>query len=209
VRQPRTGVDREIAVRCGFIDAPELEQPGGYEARNFLTALIGGRSLELTVLFKMDTGKIVDRHGRIVSVPYLRMDDPQSRLRRLSSLIGTAPAYRNIELEMILNGWAWLIERYGPEDRYFEALQDAQSYGRGIWSRTDNVPPWDFKRDRYRSRRNARSSAPQPKQLPLQEPSDRACPEKECDGRLVERKGRFGAFLGCSNFPTCRYSRGP
>lgn len=32
-----------------------------------------------------------------------------------------------------------------------------------------------------------------------------ACPL--CGGRLHERKGKFGAFLGCSNFPQCRYTR--
>jgi hypothetical protein len=26
-------------------------------------------------------------------------------------------------------------------------------------------------------------------------------------GRLVERNGRFGPFLGCSTFPACRYTR--
>lgn len=31
-----------------------------------------------------------------------------------------------------------------------------------------------------------------------------ACPE--CGGRLRERSGQFGRFMGCSNFPTCRYS---
>jgi ssDNA-binding Zn-finger/Zn-ribbon topoisomerase 1/CRISPR/Cas system-associated exonuclease Cas4 (RecB family) len=32
-----------------------------------------------------------------------------------------------------------------------------------------------------------------------------ACPL--CGGRLHERKGKFGPFLGCSNFPQCRYTR--
>lgn len=32
-----------------------------------------------------------------------------------------------------------------------------------------------------------------------------ACPL--CGGRLHERKGKFGAFLGCTNFPQCRYTR--
>ncbi|NIM16564.1 MAG: Dna2/Cas4 domain-containing protein [Candidatus Aminicenantes bacterium] len=32
-----------------------------------------------------------------------------------------------------------------------------------------------------------------------------ACPL--CGGRLYERKGKFGPFLGCSNFPQCRYTR--
>jgi endonuclease YncB( thermonuclease family) len=35
----------EAAIRFGFIDAPELEQRGGCEARGFLTALIGGRTV--------------------------------------------------------------------------------------------------------------------------------------------------------------------
>ncbi|WP_079640109.1 topoisomerase DNA-binding C4 zinc finger domain-containing protein [Sphingopyxis flava] len=33
------------------------------------------------------------------------------------------------------------------------------------------------------------------------------CPVEGCDGQLVEKSGRFGSFLGCSNFPRCRHSR--
>jgi DNA topoisomerase-1 len=33
---------------------------------------------------------------------------------------------------------------------------------------------------------------------------DRKCPE--CGGQLIIRHGRFGKFIGCSNFPTCRYT---
>lgn len=31
------------------------------------------------------------------------------------------------------------------------------------------------------------------------------CPE--CGGRLRERSGQYGRFMGCSNFPECRYNR--
>lgn len=31
------------------------------------------------------------------------------------------------------------------------------------------------------------------------------CPE--CGNKLIKRNGRYGAFLGCSSFPKCRYSR--
>lgn len=30
------------------------------------------------------------------------------------------------------------------------------------------------------------------------------CPK--CGGTLVERKGRYGKFLGCSNYPQCRFT---
>ena len=33
---------------------------------------------------------------------------------------------------------------------------------------------------------------------------DRICPK--CGGRLIERKGKYGDFLGCSNYPKCKYT---
>ena len=117
--------EKEAAVRFGFIDAPELEQRGGCEAREFLTALIGGRKVWIYILMKMDTGKSVDRYGRVIAVPYL--------------------GDRNIEIEMLLNGWAWVIEKYEPDEIYFEALEIAQRNKRGIWAYDDNVHPWTFK----------------------------------------------------------------
>lgn len=34
--------------------------------------------------------------------------------------------------------------------------------------------------------------------------NDRICPK--CGGKLVERKGKYGEFLGCSNYPRCKYT---
>lgn len=39
--------------------------------------------------------------------------------------------------------------------------------------------------------------------LPKIEPM--ICPD--CGGKLIQKSGRYGAFLGCSNFPQCRYTR--
>src|SRR3546814_11526126 len=38
------------------------------------------------------------------------------------------PVTRNIELEMFVNGWAWVVEQYSfeREDEYFEAQEDAR-----------------------------------------------------------------------------------
>ena len=41
--------------------------------------------------------------------------------------------------------------------------------------------------------------------LKQQHKSDNICPK--CRGHLVERNGRQGPFIGCENFPTCRYTR--
>ena len=31
------------------------------------------------------------------------------------------------------------------------------------------------------------------------------CPE--CGGKLIMRNGKYGSFIGCSNFPKCRYTQ--
>lgn len=31
------------------------------------------------------------------------------------------------------------------------------------------------------------------------------CPE--CGGKLIMRDGKYGKFIGCSNFPKCRYTK--
>ncbi|BCX78828.1 DNA topoisomerase 1 [Campylobacter sp. 19-13652] len=43
------------------------------------------------------------------------------------------------------------------------------------------------------------------KSLKVATPIGEKCPE--CGGELVKRKGRFGEFVACSNFPKCKYSR--
>ena len=168
------------AIRFGFIDAPELEQRGGREARDFLTALIGGRNVWIDILLKMDTGKSVDRYGRVVVVPYLG----DRYLFSNRSLYLT----RNIEIEMLLNGWAWVLERYGPDEIYFEALEVAQRNKRGIWAWGNNVHPWTFK---GQTRKKSKTK----------------CPAQGCAGSLVKRNGKLGAFYGCSSYPNCRYAR--
>lgn len=200
---PRSGADVELAVRMGFIDAPEMDQPGGKEAREFLRSVIERKRVELIILTKMDTGENFDRHGRIVAVPYIRACPSN-----FATVPSTARSIcRNVELEMVLNGWAWVLDRYCPDQLYFDALEDAQRNRRGIWARDDNVHPWHFKTRRYRSRGGSRpvdrktfSPVDQPEEHPL-------CEAPGCTGHLVERQGKFGRFYGCSRFPDCRYAR--
>ena len=35
--------------------------------------------------------------------------------------------------------------------------------------------------------------------------NENECPM--CGGQLVERKGKYGSFIGCSNYPKCRYTK--
>jgi len=198
---PSDQSDLHVAVRFAFIDAPELDQPGGHESKDFLVTLIGDKCVDLELRMKMDTGQIVDRHKRIVGVPFLTEEYSGAEFRTSSNRTHNAATFggpllvtRNIELEMVLNGWAWVLERYGPGARYLEALKDAQRHKRGIWASTEtNIRPWEFKQQKHREKR-------------LLEKTGTKCPVEGCRGDLVKRNGRFGAFFGCSTFPVCKFS---
>ncbi|MER9814668.1 thermonuclease family protein [Mesorhizobium sp. M0129] len=198
---PSDQSELHVAVRFAFIDAPELEQAGGREAQDFLSALIADRWVELEIRMKMDTGRIVDRHERIVGVPYLTEEYTDAEFKTSSNHSHSAAMFggplsvtRNIELEMVVNGWAWVLERYGPGERYMEALGDAQRHKRGIWAAQEtNMPPWEFKQQKHRQKR-------------LTEKTGTKCPVNGCAGNLLKRNGRFGAFFGCSTFPACKYT---
>ena len=60
---------------------------------------------------------------------------------------------------MLLNGWAWVLERYGPDEIYFEALEIAQRNKRGIWAYDDNVHPWTFKGQTRKKIKNVKMSS--------------------------------------------------
>jgi DNA topoisomerase-1 len=55
-----------------------------------------------------------------------------------------------------------------------------------------------FKRDLAR----AKKEMPNEKQGT---PTGETCPD--CAGELIERRGRFGKFIACANYPVCRYTR--
>ena len=37
------------------------------------------------------------------------------------------------------------------------------------------------------------------------EEDSKDCPE--CGNKLIKRKGKYGEFMGCSNYPRCKYTK--
>lgn len=67
------------------------------------------------------------------------------------------PVTRNVELEVIINGWAWVTEQYAfdREEEYFAAQEDAWRERRGLWAMDNPEPPWRFKQKEKRRRKAA------------------------------------------------------
>ena len=112
-------------IRLDGIDAPERSQPHGQRARQSLAALTHGR------VARADCPKI-DRYGRAVCRVVIDGVD--------------------VGLEQIRRGYAWHYIKYAHEqrtadrERYARAESDARAANAGLWSFSDPVPPWDYRR---------------------------------------------------------------
>lgn len=120
-------VGQFFTVRFNGIDAPELKQMHGREARDFLGGRITGRSVQVEIV-KMD------RYGRYVGK--VMLDDGA-----------------DVGLEMIQAGLAWWYQRFAKEqsrsDRaaYERAEREARTQRRGLWQDEQPTPPWDYRRN--------------------------------------------------------------
>lgn len=118
-----------VKVRLYGIDAPEAakgSKPGqsyGEEAFQALRQKVERQHVRLDV---MD----VDQYGRTVSIVWL--------------------SNRNINREMVAEGWAWAYRDYldrAHASEYITAEEQARKAGRGLWQQGGiNQPPWEFRR---------------------------------------------------------------
>ncbi len=115
----------ELRLRLYAIDAPELDQEYGREAREYLGRLVRRRTDLL--LEPVDT----DRYGRLVGVLYHRAAGRQHSVNRL----------------MVEQGLARWYSQYGGGDLGLEhAEAEAQRRRRGLWANRRAVAPWDHRR---------------------------------------------------------------
>lgn len=112
-------------VRLASIDAPELAQPYGTEARAALAARVLGQTVTVTYAD-------ADRYGRVVGSVF-------------------TPACDLVNLQQVQEGAAWVYEAYRCEvsaadrDAYARAQEEAQNAKRGLWAADEAQAPWNFR----------------------------------------------------------------
>ena len=140
-----TGEGTILKVRLYGIDAPELErvnrktgmvakpgQPYGNEACQALRSRVLGHKVRLDI---MD----IDRYKRPVGI--VSMND------------------RNINLEIIREGYAWAYREYlrGPyASEFIDAEGEARERRLGLWNQSNPQPPWEFRKLSKGTSRTAR-----------------------------------------------------
>jgi micrococcal nuclease len=131
-----------VKVRLYGIDAPETDkitksgkvskagQPYGEEASNALKAKIGRQAV-----VRVDV-MAIDQYKRLVGI--LTMDN------------------RNINREMVAEGWAWAYRQYLDRphaSEYITAEEQARSKRLGLWRDSNPQPPWEFRKLQKKGRK--------------------------------------------------------
>jgi micrococcal nuclease len=113
----RNGHD-QVRIRLSGIDAPELHQDFGRQAKALMSQLVYGRAVRVSV-------RDHDRYGRTVA----RLD-----------LDG-----QDVGLSMLRAGLAWHYTHYDSDPAYASAEAAARSQRAGLWADPHPIAPWDFR----------------------------------------------------------------
>ena len=105
-------------VRLCEIDAPERGQDFGPQARATLTEWLQGQEVRLDV-------QKTDRYDRLVGRVWLNG--------------------RDVGLEQVKKGMAWVRRKPPAEPAYDQAEQQARSAREGLWSAPGPLPPWSYR----------------------------------------------------------------
>ena len=117
--------DGQRLVRLASIDAPELAQPYGHQARQRLGTCRIGRIAVVEV-------QGTDRHGRMLGM--------------------LEAGGRDCGLDQLAAGTAWHYRHYADEQpterrlAYAAAERAARQRGAGLWAEPDPIPPWTYRR---------------------------------------------------------------
>lgn len=105
-------------VRLHGIDAPEIAQPFGTKSREALGRLTVKKTATLHLRGR-------DRYGR--DLARVEVDG------------------KDVNVELVNEGFAWHYTRYDNSPELASAERDARKAKRGVWADKDAVPPWEWR----------------------------------------------------------------
>ncbi len=117
-----------VRVRLWGIDAPEVKQPFGRQAKEALAAYVLDKMVEVWV-----------------------MDFEGERLAVGRAFISSGGVRESINEEMVRRGHAWHDRKFTntgkSADNLEKAEAEARAAKRGLWSEPNPVPPWEWRRN--------------------------------------------------------------
>ncbi len=111
--------NKQYKIRLAEIDAPEKTQAFGTRAKIALSEKVFGEMATIKVSTK-------DRYGRIVGYVFVQG--------------------KNINKEMVKEGYAWFYNQYGKDISIKQEEFNARLNRQGLWVENNPIPPWEYRR---------------------------------------------------------------
>lgn len=121
----RNGPHLFYKFRLADIDAPEKDQDYGEQAKQALAQMVLHQPVRVTTV-------ATDTYGREIGWITLKP--------------GAGPALA-VNTELVKRGWAWARSR-GRSPHLYDAQQEAQREGKGLWAESNPIPPWIWRKQK-------------------------------------------------------------
>lgn len=110
-----------LLVRLSEIDAPELGQPYGDTAKNFLMAIALDKDVKIV-------SEARDRDNKTIARVYING--------------------RDVNLQLVQNGTAWAYRAFLRDETLLRAEETARKQRVGLWSlpASQRIPPWEWRK---------------------------------------------------------------
>ncbi len=187
-------------IELYFDGACEPVNPGGTAAYGYL--------------LKKDGKILKEGSGTVGSGPGMT-----NNIAEYNGLIAGLQAYRetrtaepllirgdsNLVISMTAKKWGWNRKKtkWAPHDDmpHLKVLLDQVL---ALLDGLDYVIEWVPREKNSEADRLSKKPLVDAGLIPAVEPAAKVCPQ--CGGGLAKRKGRFGEFYGCKNYPRCTYT---
>lgn len=114
--------NKQTVIRLAHIDCPEKNQPFGTAAKKFVSQLCFSKNVIVN-------GSSFDRNKRLIAEVFL-------------------PDGKNLNQELVKAGLAWHFKKYSSSLEYARLEQIARTKNIGLWSESNPIPPWLWRKSK-------------------------------------------------------------
>lgn len=112
---------KQYRIRLNDIDAPESKQAFGNKSKENLKNYIYQKDVVIDY-------ESTDRYGRILGTIYYQNKD--------------------INLQQVKDGYAWVYKQYSNKQNYIKAEREARSSKKGLWRDNNPTEPWEYRKQK-------------------------------------------------------------
>lgn len=113
---------QRLEVRLSAIDAPERSMPNYQDGKDYLTALILNKRINLVIVS-------YDQYLRVVADCYI--NDTW------------------INKELVLKGFCFVYPKYCKDPELYKCESIAKYHSLGVWRHTNQTRPWTFRKEKH------------------------------------------------------------